>query len=207
MKNIKKIALLISIIITSPFMALACLILINSVNPMQLAFLTSFKVENRSGEDVRITPIGTIGAKGRKAQLPVFAFAFPAIPAIKTGDFHLKNGDTLKVLYDWDDINFSEIAIESKRGQFYQLTIDSDPTENRYHSPETKHFIIPTLDTLPTIQPKVHEAATQRGRDWTYHIILLGAIVSLVIYWKMIKYYKKEKLNHLPTEIQQEMEG
>jgi hypothetical protein len=191
--KIKKNILLICIIVSGPFVALSCLILMNSVNPMQLAFLTSFKVENQSGQDVRITPIGSVGANGRKKHLPIYMTAFPAFPAVKTGKFHLKNGQTIKIRYDWDDINFSEIAIASKHDQFYQLVIDSNPTENQYHPPQTKHFVIPALETLPSMQPNVYEASMKLDRRWGQHLLIVGSAVLLVMFWRMVVQYRKEK--------------
>jgi hypothetical protein len=194
MIKINKTILLICIIVTSPFAALCCMALLNCINPMQLAFLTSFKVENQSGQDIWVTPIGTIGAEGRKSRLPIFITVIPAFHAIKTGRFHLKDGETLKIKYDWDDINFSEIAVEAKGGQFYQSIVDPKPTENRYHPPRSRHFIIPELETLPSIQPTVLEATNQPDRMRTLPLFTFGSIALLIIYLRMIVHYRKEKV-------------
>ncbi len=201
MKKIKKTISLICIIAVAPLVLLCSLLLLNSVNPMQLAFITSFQVENQSGQDVRITPIGTVGAKGRKARLPVFVSVIPALPAIKTGNFYLKDGETLNIKYDWDDINFSEIAIESDDGQFFQLVIDPNPTDNRYHPPKSKHFKIPPLDSLSSIQPNIREATVRQSRGWIYYIVIVGSIALLVTYWKMIGYYRKQKTDAFITSV------
>ncbi len=161
---------------------------------MQLAFLTSFKVENQSGQDIWVTPIGTIGADGRRSRLPIFITVIPAFHAIKTGRFRLKDGGTLKIKYDWDDINFSEIAVEAKGGQFYQLIVDPKPTENQYHPPESRHFSIPPLETLPSIQPAVLESVARPGRMWIPPLLtFFGSIALVVLYWRMIAHFLKDK--------------
>lgn len=193
MVKIKKNILLVCIIITSPFVALCCLALLNSVNPMQFAFITSFTVKNQSGQDIWITPIGTIGEEGKKARLPIFITAIPAFPAIKTGRFQLKDGDAREIWYNWDDINFSEVAIESKDGQFYQFIVDPKPTENRYHAPKSRDFLIPVLEMLPPIQSIVFEAATQRSRRWIPPLLTFGSVALLLMYWRMVVHYRKEK--------------
>lgn len=193
----KEVLLLIGIITTTPFILLGAMFLFNMINPMQLTFLTSFKVQNQSGQDVWITPIGTVGARGKKARLPVYSFPLPAIPAIKTGSFHLKDDQTIKIIYDWDDINFSEIAVESENRNFFQFTVDPKPTENRYHPLKTRQFIIPKIEELESIKSDVHNAATRKGREWIEHLIILGGILSLILNWKMIAYYRKEKTNKL----------
>ncbi|HNT36470.1 MAG TPA: hypothetical protein PKH07_15895, partial [bacterium] len=136
MKQLKSYILLVLIVVTCFFMPLVfvpILFLFNSVNPMQLAFITDFTVENRSGEDVSFTPIGTSGREGNRARLPIFAVGFPALPSLRTGNYPLRHGEQRVILYDWDDINLSEIAILSQQGQMYQLVLDPTPTLRQYH--------------------------------------------------------------------------
>jgi hypothetical protein len=160
---------------------------------MQLAFITSIKIENQSGQDVWFTPIGTVGIEGRKRQLPIYITAFPAFPAVKTRRFHLKNGQTIKIKYDWDDINFSEIAIESKAGQFYELVVDPHPTENQYHPPKSKQFIIPVLESLLAIQPNVYEAVVESNDRWRQVVVFVGSFVIWVMFFRMLRQYRKDK--------------
>ena len=201
MIKVKKTILLVSIIVTTPFVALCCLLLFNLVNPMQLAFLTSFKMENQSGKDIWVTPVGTVGEKGRKAQLPIYFTIVPAVPSMKTSRFHLKEGDILKIRYDWDDINFSEIVVESKDGHFYQFIVDPNPTKP-YHPPKSRHFIIPSLETLSSVQPTVHESVTQRSRWWVVCYLTYGSVILFFMYWRMITLYRKEKAESIETPSQ-----
>lgn len=169
----------------------AIFILFNTVNPMQSAFIISFKVENQSGEDIWITPIGTRGSEGRRAHLPRYISVFPALPAIKTGSFHVQNHQTIEIKYDWDDINFSEIAIESQDGQFYQLVVDSNPTKDQYRTPESRHFIIPDFKTLDHISPAVLEAVNAPYKERVRSYLIIASIFMLIIFWRTLKEYEK----------------
>lgn len=196
MKRIKQPVLLLLIVITCVFMPLSCMpvvFVLNTVNPMQSAFITDFTVENQSGEDVQFTPIGTWGAEGNRATLPIFAVRFPAIHSLKTGNFLLKPGERRVVLYDWDDINLSEIAVRSQEGKLYQLVIDPTPTERQYHAPETNLFVIPLLSTLPTASESVEVAIQGSSKLWRFYAVMLCALALPFVLWRLVLAYRKEK--------------
>ena len=173
-----------------PFACIALLFLVNTVNPMQLAFITSFSVENQSGEPIVFTPVGTYGREGKKSLLPLFTSEDPAIPSLKDRAFGLGPGQSATILYDWDDINLSEIAVRTRDGRYYQLAVDPRPTERQYHEPEKDRFAIPPIGNLDRIEPEVLAAVrgpTQLQR--MYFMIALGilapvALACLLYIWK-----------------------
>lgn len=196
MKRIKQPILLLLIVITCVFMPLSCMpvvFVLNTVNPMQLAFITDFTVENQSGEDVQFTPIGTWGAEGNRATLPIFIARFPALPSPKIGNFLLKPGEKRVVLYDWDDINLSEIAVRSQEGKIYQLVVDPTPTERQYHAPETNHFVIPLLSSLSTASERVEIATQGSSKVWRFYVVMLCALALPFALWRLVLAYRKEK--------------
>jgi len=69
-----------------PVSALALLLVVNMFNPLAVAFVTGFTIENRTSEPLRVTPVGTIG-DGHRSLLPVYLIRFPAVPAIRSRDF------------------------------------------------------------------------------------------------------------------------
>jgi hypothetical protein len=192
--KIRKTSLLISIIFTSPFLLLCFFVLLSTVNPMLLLFITNFKVENQSGQDIWFTPIGTRGAEAQKGLMPIYLTAIPALPAVRIGNYYLKDGDTKKIKYDWDDVNFSEILIKAKNGQFYELIVDLEPTDNQYHPPKSKHFVIPELNTLCVARPNIIEVYDRKNRGWLRCLPLFGSAV-FVLYCRMIAHYRKETVD------------
>lgn len=135
------------------------LFVLNVANPMALAFLTSFTVRNSSGEVIHVTPIGTVGKQGHRRLLPLSRSSRLSIPSSTASDFRLAPNDEHHFTFDWDDINFSEIAVRDQRGTWRQLVVDPNPTERQYRRPATNVFVIPPLSELPGASDAVQAAA------------------------------------------------
>jgi hypothetical protein len=179
-----------------PLSCVPALVILNSMNPLQLAFVTSFTVENRSGESVRFTPIGTWGRDGNRSRLPIFTVGFPAFRSFKTGDFFLSHLDSKRVFYDWDDINFSEVAIRTEDGRYYQLVVDPNPTKGQYHPPETNRFVIPAVSKLDEIDPRVLEAVEKKGGGMSkFTLAMVCGLALPFVLWRLVVAYRKEKRN------------
>ena len=128
---------------------------------MALAFLTSFTVRNGSGEVVLITPIGTVGRAGHRRLLPLSRSSWLSIPASTASDFRLAPNEERRFTYDWDDINFSEIAVRDEHDHWRQLVVDPNPTERQYRPPAVDAFSIPPLTELPMATEAIRAAAVQ----------------------------------------------
>ncbi len=191
MINARKIILLISIIALTPFMVLSVLLLINVVNPMQMMFLTRFTVENQCGQTIWVTPIGTVGEAGRKYQLPIYYYSCPALPSVKTGEFRIPAGSKKEIIYDFDDINFSELVIRLEDNSYFQLVADPIPTDDQYHSPRKSHFTISSIDDLSPVQDNVYAAAKIYRGMLLGCVLQYGEVIIIFIYWRLNKAYKK----------------
>lgn len=140
------------------------------------AFVADFTVvnqtgENGTGETIRITPVGTVGKLGDRSPLPIYRWTLPQIPAVMRGGFTLSPGDAITLMYDMDDINFSEIVVETATGPPRQLIVDPRPTEHQYHRPSRDQFVIDDLAALDPVPPPVLAAArraqkSMSGRLW-----------------------------------------
>jgi hypothetical protein len=126
-------------------------------------FVVSFTVENRTGQVISITPVGTVGKEGVKWPLPVKLFAFP-LAALRQGGFRLADGESMTIRYDMDDINFSEIVIADEHGRQFQLITDPDPTADQYHGPVQRHYMISELAILEPVSPPVQAAASRAAQ-------------------------------------------
>jgi hypothetical protein len=133
-----------------PCGCLPALPFINAFNAIQLAFITDIHITNATPHSIKVTPIGTAGVLGDRWPLPVFKSAFPAFESKQVGDFHIPSGSTLEILYDWDDINFSEIVVKDHLGQLSQIVTDPTPTQSQYHPPQINTF---TIDASSPLQP------------------------------------------------------
>ena len=191
MARLRRIVLVGLITISCCLLPLSCLPVLMILNPMGAIFVTSFTVENKSAETLKITPVGTIGKT--KALLPTFSRWIPFLPAIKNRNFNLKPGQSVRIIYDWDDINFSEIAVDTKDGKYYQVVVDKTPTENQYHR-TSGCFIIPSRSKMEPIQPDVLAALQLPNRFFTrFLIITVLGITPPILLIRLVHVYRRDK--------------
>jgi hypothetical protein len=143
--------------VTYPFLALSMLLFLG----MGFAgvFITDFTIENRTGQTITVTPVGTVGERGWKRPLPTVLLPFPALATLRAGGYRLEDGQSIRSRYDMDAINCSEIVIEDSQGRQYQFITDPTPTQNQYHPPRQRQFTITDLTQLDRVEPQVARAA------------------------------------------------
>lgn len=146
----------------TPLSVLPALFLANSVNPMQLSFVTSFTVTNDSGRTLDVVPVGTFN-DGSRGRLPTFASKVPALRRLGRTSYRIGHGETQTVLFDCDDINLSELAVRDQAGTYRQLVTDANPPRNDYRAPSQKSFTIPDFSQLEAVDPRVLAAAKRPG--------------------------------------------
>ena len=159
---------------------LLCLILVNSVNPMQLTFISNFEVENKTQQPLWITPIGTT-LSGRKSVLPQF-IPFPAIPVLHSRELKIEPEQRRRIHYDWDDINISEIAIRDSTGVLRCFVIDSSPPTRAYYANKKDLYAIDDFQRLPMATPTVAAAAAQNPRRFVFPILAVAGIVAPFVF-------------------------
>ena len=162
------------LVLTYPFLVLSALLVAGMA--FGAAFIADFTVENHTDQPLVITPVGTIGPEGSKASLPVTIAFFPHLPALRAGGFLLQAGEAVTIHYDWDDINFSEIMVEDEQGRQYQLVTDPKPTQNQYHGPLQRRYVLEDLRGLAPVNIKVREAAAE-VRDVRLRVLILPLLL------------------------------
>lgn len=172
-------------IVSLPLTLFSCLMVLNMANPMALAFLITFAVDNQSGEAVWVTPVGAIGHEGRRSTLPISASSFLSIPALTTTQLPISSGEQFKVTYDWDDIQFSELLIVPAAGPTRMLVVDEAPTERQYRPAKTNYFLIPKLSELPEARPDVLAVLNRNHprRPTTFWLIMLSGLIPPLVIW------------------------
>jgi hypothetical protein len=172
----KRSFLIVGIIIFSlltPLSFLPALLIINSINPMALAFIVPFDVINESGEMLIVTPVGTFN-DGGKSVLPTYIRRFPAIPRLARQPYRIAPGETQRIFFDCDDINFSELAIQNASGEFRQLVTDPNPPTKDYYAPRKNLFTIPKWSELQPIDSSVL-ITVNRKRSFIHSWWTMGA--------------------------------
>jgi hypothetical protein len=169
-------------VVSLPLLGFSSLVLINSINPMLQMFLFEFDLTNASDETLWITPVGAVGKQGYRHVLPQFMLRFPAFARFKEGDHRLAAGETRRIIYDWDDINFSEIAVRNERGDWRQLVTDSNPTAGQYRPPAEDAYVIESFAALDPIHDRVLEAAVAERYCFRLLLLLLAGLVPISMF-------------------------
>lgn len=117
-------------------------------NPFLGFFLTSFQVTNASGSDLEIMPIGMWNGSDDYGPLPRYRSARPPyIPCLRR-PISLRAGETARIVYDWDDINFRHVLVKDTAGRLRILDTDKRGTRGYSYAPQRDRYIIPRLNDL-----------------------------------------------------------
>jgi hypothetical protein len=106
--RVKRVPPLLFFLVACLSLPLCCcptLPLINNVNPIHLFFLVEFRVINESYVLSRASP------------------RLPGTPALRQGDIRLAPGESVRIIYDDEDIAASEIAVRTAQGEYRQLVV------------------------------------------------------------------------------------
>lgn len=185
-KRWPEILIRISIWMTYPFLFLSGLVLFGL--SFGMIFISEFSIENRTNELIMVTPVGTVGREGSRQPLPILLKVLLPIRAAKRGGFEIYPGETVTLLYDMDDINFSEIVVQNSEGNQRQIVVNPNPTKRQYHAPKQKHYVIDDFQKLVEVPVTVRDAAiaAKVPRNYPYiifSILLLPWFVFGILVW------------------------
>lgn len=193
--------LFILLILNGMLLPLSCvpvLFLLNVVNPMQMVFVTAFTVENRTAATIYVTPVGTVGPDGWRRPLPLAVWQAPWVPASQRGRIPIGSGETITLYYDWDDINFSELVVETEGGTLRQLIVNPNPTANQYTIPRVTDFVIDDVAQLGPVDLRVQEAYDAAQRPIPFWLILTSTAAPAVTFVLLRRWYKSIQAPAVP---------
>ncbi len=161
-----------------PFLGLSALLFAGMV--FGAAFVARFSVENRTGEPIVVTPVGTAGTAGSRAPLPVLSLGFPSLPALRSGGFRLAPGESVSILYDMDDIRLSELVVAARPGQALPMVAGTTPAAGQDHGPDPRgrRYVIDDLTRLGPATSSVRRAALAADRQWVVACISLTILLG-----------------------------
>jgi hypothetical protein len=194
-RNRKRLTMLVAIIL-SPLSLVTLLIGINMINPMSLMFITTFEIENKTGEEILVTPIGAVGPKDHRETLPYSALPWPYIMIRDYEDYPIAPGEVRKFHYDWDDIQFSEILIRLPSKEYHVIQTGLHPTKGLYRRPDKDRFEIEDIESTPLAEDKHLEALqTDSNRIFLLYVLaILGFVPPALFFWALkIKVEKEQR--------------
>jgi hypothetical protein len=191
--RVKRVPPLLLFLVACLSLPLCCCptgLLINNINPIHYGFLAEFQVVNESGETVYITPIGAVRTVERPRHVLVRASPrLPGTPALRQGDIRLDSGESVRIIYDMDDVAASEIAVRNAQGEYRQLVV-SDRQKLLTLDEGMPEYTITSFDRLAKIAPEVLAVAKEAGRSnrriwfWMALWIVAGFIpIALFLVW------------------------
>lgn len=144
------LALVASVVVITAFVSLAFF-------SLSLVFLTTVAFENGSGEDLRVTPVGSLE--------PGSIYLNGSVEIGRTGpvkatfgsanrNIEIASNDTLPFHYDWDDQNLQFLLVIGPSGAIKILAIDEHIWRARGYGeccwhPANDTYVIPPLAGLP----------------------------------------------------------
>jgi len=185
--------LLVINLLALPLGCVPAMFLMNSFNPMQLAFVTDFSVENRTGESIWITPIGTVGTQGKRWPIPTSSRRAPWMESSQRARLPIECGAKRTLFYDWDDINFSELVVERAGAEPRQLVVNPDPTTNQYSRLEVNEFVIDDWDALAPLEPDVRAAYDEAQVPLRLWPILIWTALPAVTFLPVLWWYQRSR--------------
>ncbi len=189
MRTLRKVAFWAGMVVFSPLVSL--LILFGSMlNFMQMAFLATFRIENRTDRLLWVTPVGTGKSREhKKAVLLRFAARFPALMALRSRDLPVEPGGSIGILYEWDNENFSEIVVRDSSGEYRQLVVDPDPPRGRSYPNRQELYVIDDWESLPPTEPDVLAVAQEPDPAWEEYGLIATGFVFLGLYAWLIVWF------------------
>jgi len=198
--SLKKRLLRVAGFMLLPLFCLTCLFTCSVVNPMGIGFLTSFEVVNSTKEDLIITPIGSRGPEGRRGTLPIASSSRFYIMSSQRSEFVLPASSTLRLTYDWDDVQFTEILCRRPDGSHSVLETGLHPTRGQYRQPPTKRFEISDLGTSqPATELHLAAVRSQSGKIPYLYILAGLGLLSPLCFWAARRIRVKDSPPPLPA--------
>jgi hypothetical protein len=192
MHAVREALILCGLIVFSPLLLtslFSLFFLFGSVNAFWVVFISRFRVENRTGAPLWITPVGTFNS-GVKGVLPQFATSFPAFPAFRSRELRVDPGRSRRIRYDWDNINFSEIVVRNARGEYRQLIVDPDPPKKDYSPNRQEVYVIADFDSLSNVAQDVFAAASEAGKEHRFWLLFVTGFPVLGFYLWLLAAYR-----------------
>jgi hypothetical protein len=133
------------LIVFSPFWIVLGRHIIFVFFPFHIVFNTCFWVENETTQAVIFSPVGRV-THTQFVLLPQYAIPFVGVIASKQSRHNLGPGSGRFVCYNWDNVSFTGLHIETQSGESRALFVEP-PQVVRYKPPENWIYRI-TADNL-----------------------------------------------------------
>jgi hypothetical protein len=166
-----------------------------------LSFAAGFhqpiEIINRTSVPILVTPIGVWHESKALGTLPVTASRIIHWPALQDGDFALVPGQSIRVVYDSDDIDPSDIYVDAGPGRVFEVSV-KQRTPPGFDYEKDRRIEIADLSRLkPASAPVTAAALGANKNEWAvfwFSLFLLGPLVFGAGLWVLGKLFEKQEI-------------
>jgi hypothetical protein len=132
---------------------------------LQIGAQSALRVENRSGADLRVTPIGASRKDGRIAVLPQAVSNLLPLPALRGAEIAVRDGESRTIVYKRSEVRPTALAVRDGSGRLLQ-----QPVADR------ASVAIGRLESLPPAPPEVEALAASSPQLPRWGVVGAGAL-------------------------------
>lgn len=159
-----------------------------------LAFREEIEIVNKTTRPISVTPIGIWHASMTRDVLPVITSRVIQWPALKNGDFSVAPGQSIRIDYDGDDIDPSEIYINAGPAGIYEQSVKSREAAD-FDYDKDRRIEITDLPKLPAASAPVTAAAMGANKnEWKiayFCLFVFGPLVFSAGLWVMVRIFER----------------
>lgn len=158
------------------------------------AFRQEIEIVNHSGATIVVTPIGTWHGSVRRSALPVTASRMIHWPALKNGAFPIAPGQSLRIDYDGDDIDPTEIYVDAGPGRLLEVSVKPRSAADFDFDKDRRIEISDLSGLKPACAPVMTAAAGANRNEWTVlltSLFLLGPLVVGAGLWVLGRIFER----------------
>jgi hypothetical protein len=117
--------------------------------------------------------------------LPQFVTQWPAFQSYGSGVLTIPNGESARVLYDWDDMSFSALVVRRANGDVRVVDVDPERRELACcRPPAAAQYTIPAIGSLRAPSADESQVTTETLVDHQrVALVLAGPLVPLALFW------------------------
>lgn len=157
-------------------------------------FREEITIVNKTTRPISVTPIGIWHASKSRDALPVIATRVFQWPALKNGDFLVAPGQSIRIDYDHDDIDASEIYINAGAVGVFEQTVKSRAASDYDYDRDRRIEIIDLTKLRPATAPVTAAALGANKNEWKivfYFALVFGPMVFSAGLWVMVRIFEK----------------
>src|SRR5262249_19339689 len=106
-------------------------------------------------------------------------------------DLRIEPGGSTWIIYDWDDINFSEIVVRDAEGEYRQLVVDPDPPKRAYYRNKQDRYVIEDWESLPLAAANVLAVVQASDRSWRLWGLVTTGFVVMGLFLCLLRLYRR----------------